>query len=164
MIDELEIRNLLARYSRGVDRADWDLVRRCFEPGASIDYGMVSGTVDDLIGYAEEGLAPMVGLQHFLGQSLVEVRDGDASAETYVWAFHRLPGVPETDLTLGGRYIDRLSKGAAGWRIVDRVMAVDWVRHDAVVLGPLDVAVTGRRSAEDRSYSGLPETSAFRRR
>jgi hypothetical protein len=39
MADELAIRNLLARYSQGVDRDDWILECRCFTPDAKIDYG-----------------------------------------------------------------------------------------------------------------------------
>lgn len=153
--DDLTIRSLLARYSRGIDRADWDLVRSCFHDDARLDYGMVVGTVEEFIAYASEGLAPMVALQHFLGQSLIELDGDSAWSETYVQAFHRIPGQPPNDLVVAARYVDRLERRDGEWRIAARTMITDWTRTDPVAGElPAEQTVRSRRDRSDPSYPG----------
>jgi 3-phenylpropionate/cinnamic acid dioxygenase small subunit len=153
---ESAIREVLTRYARAVDRCDWETVLTCFEPEASLDYGQVRGSPADFVGFAREGLAPMVTTQHILHQSRVEL-DGEnaANVETYVSAFHRMPddrgGL--VDLVAGARYVDRFSRVNAEWRISDRSMVYDWTRIDpvgAVLDDP--TLVVGRRDREDPSW------------
>ena len=43
LIDKDEIRDVMARYCRGVDRADWDLVRSTYHTDAYDDHGDYRG-------------------------------------------------------------------------------------------------------------------------
>ena len=48
LIDKDEIRDLISRYARGVDRADWDLVRDTYHPDATDDHGDYKGEWEGL--------------------------------------------------------------------------------------------------------------------
>jgi hypothetical protein len=49
--------------------------------------------------------------QHVLGQSLIELKDDVARAETHVTSYHRInTGTEERDTVIGGRYLDRMEK------------------------------------------------------
>ncbi|MBM3672399.1 MAG: hypothetical protein FJW86_09525 [Actinobacteria bacterium] len=52
-VDELvaqqEIRDVLIRYTRGIDRMDGELVRSCYWPGAHDDHGAFQGPVEDFV-------------------------------------------------------------------------------------------------------------------
>jgi hypothetical protein len=57
VIDQQEIRDVIYRYCRGIDRRDFDLVRSCYHPEAHDDHGVFRGGVDDFIAYIERDLA-----------------------------------------------------------------------------------------------------------
>lgn len=68
--------------------------------------------------------------QHVLGQSVIELDGATAFAETHVTAHHRLTADDgDRDTVIGGRYLDRLDKRGAEWRIGQRTMLYDW-HHD----------------------------------
>jgi SnoaL-like domain len=152
-----QIREVLARYTRGIDRRDRELVLSCYHSGAHDDHGAFRGTAEEFVDWVEDVLSYFSSTMHFLGQQLIEV-DGDAAhAETYCVAYHRraaVDGEPASDLVLGLRYCDRLERRHAEWRIADRVCAFDWSRHDLVTaeweLPP--GAGRGRRDRDDPSY------------
>ena len=45
LIDKQEIRDCMARYARGVDRADWEAVRDTYHDDAYDDHGDYKGAV-----------------------------------------------------------------------------------------------------------------------
>ncbi len=50
-----------------------------------------------------------------------------ALAETHVTAYHRLVADDgDRDTVIGGRYLDRMDKRGAQWRIAQRTMLYDW--------------------------------------
>ncbi|MCU1451979.1 MAG: hypothetical protein JWN46_125 [Acidimicrobiales bacterium] len=153
--DELEVREVLARYSRGVDRADWDLLRSCFADDAIVDYGQIRGTRDELIAFIERELGAMRGLMHMQGQSWLQL-DGDSGAsETYVHAFHRIQTADGLqDITVHGRYLDALERRDGQWVIVRRTM-VDDATTVAPVAGIIDdpALISGARDGTDPSYA-----------
>jgi SnoaL-like domain len=81
LIDKQQIRDLLMRYSRGADRADWDLVLNCFTDDATDDHGMVKGTAQDLVEYSAKAEPDWRGRMHGLLQQYVEV-DGPTTARS----------------------------------------------------------------------------------
>jgi hypothetical protein len=108
---------------------DFDLMRSCFHPEATVDqHGSFVGDVDAFIEWARVGLAKFETTTHLVGNQLV-VLDGDiAHAERYVNAFHRSPAGPDKpacDLICNIRYLDRLERRNGEWRVVDRVVVVD---------------------------------------
>lgn len=156
--DELEVRELLARYSRGVDRADWDLLRSCFSDDAELDYGQVKGSPDEFIEFARSGLAAMTALLHKQGQSWLRIDGATGVGETYVTAYHRMPaaGDGSQDLIVGARYVDRFARRDDRWLIVRRTMVYDWTTLTPVPAQLDDpTLVVGRRDRNDPSYEIL---------
>ena len=162
-VDELvaqqEIRDVLIRYTRGVDRRDDDLVRSCYWPGAHDDHGAFQGTVEEFVDWLQV-LDHYDSTMHLIGNQLVEIDGDTAHAESYCVAYHRRSargGEPGHDLVLGLRYIDRLERRPASqgeWRIADRKCAFDWSRHDPITAEwdfPPE-ALRGRRDRADPVY------------
>ena len=135
----LDIAELLARYCRGIDRCDADELDRVFADDASLDYG--SGAQGKAATCA--GLLVAVGAmrltQHAIGNIIIEFEGSRARAETYCVALHILgePG-SETEMTVGGRYLDTLEERPEGWRIVERLYTMDWNRQ-----GPATMRLEG---------------------
>jgi hypothetical protein len=153
--DELEVRELLARYSRGVDRADWDLLRSCFADDAVVDYGQIRGTADELITFIRRELGEMHALMHMQGQSWIQLDGDHGASETYVNAFHRAQTADGLqDIIVHGRYLDSLERRDGRWVIVRRTM-VDDATTVAPVLGIIDdpALIPGARGHTDPSYA-----------
>jgi hypothetical protein len=125
------IRDCLARYCRGIDRADGDLLRSAYWPDATDDHVVFSGNAHEFIAWCLPLLAEVEHSQHMLGNALIQVRGDEARAETYYHAYERrrrASGIPY-ELYVGGRYLDRLTRRDGDWRIQDRVVMWDWFRH-----------------------------------
>ena len=134
-----DIAEVLARYCRGIDRCSADELDRVFADDASIDYG--SGAQGKATTCA--GLLDAVGTmrltQHAISNIIIEFDGSRARAETYCVALH-IFGEPgsETEMTVGGRYLDTLDRRAGEWRIVERLYVMDWNRQ-----GPATMRVAG---------------------
>jgi len=83
LLDESEIRAVLARYARGCDRNDMDVVRSCYHPDATDAHGHVNGSLEEFIAYSEKFIDGMESMLHFLGQSVIELDGDSAWVETY---------------------------------------------------------------------------------
>jgi hypothetical protein len=157
LLAEAAIRDVQIRYCRAVDRMDFDLLRSCFHPDASADYGFFKGGVDAFVEMAVKELAAFTGTVHFTGNQLVEV-DGDrAWAEHYTTATHRCPADengPLRDYVAIVRYVDRMERRDGDWRIARRILILDSSRTDPVPdLGPGARSKGARRDRSDPSYS-----------
>jgi len=155
--DEQAIRDVLARYWRGIDRRDAALVESSYHPDAYDDHGYYKGSISGFV----ESLGPGVwayfeNTQHFSGQIAVEFNASDrASVESYAEAHHirrRQDGSFE-DLVYGLRYVDRFARRDGEWRIAHRVCTWDWHRIDATGGIPLgDGYFRGHHSHRDPVY------------
>jgi hypothetical protein len=156
-----DIRTVLARFARGVDRNDLDLQRSCFHEGATDNHGIFKGLAEEFIVFGAEWLATWVETTlHHNGDALIVLNGNNAAAETPFIGYHRgvMPGQEErVDLIVAGRYLDRLELRDSRWRIIDRVLAFDWTRIDPVKaeLSLPPAAIFGKRSKEDASYAIL---------
>jgi len=153
--DRHEIRAVLERYCRAVDRGDLDLLLSVYHPDATDDHGMYSGNGHEFAHWllAQPGRAELV-TQHHLTNSTVEL-DGDrADAETYFVAVHRRPGPPVPVGQFGGRYLDRLERRDGAWRINERVVVHDWSVHEIVApeWSGLETFTCGGQAPDDPSY------------
>jgi hypothetical protein len=179
LVAQQEIRDVLIRYTRGVDRLDKALVRSTYWPGAHDDHGAFQGTVEEFVEWLNV-LEHFDSTMHFIGNQLVEVDGDTAHAESYCVAYHRRgarDGEQGYDLVLGLRYIDRMERRPASsvphgrrlvsrrrarlartergeCRIADRTCVFDWSRHDPITaewqLPP--EAIHGRRDPSDPVY------------
>lgn len=156
--DRQAIRDVLARYWRGIDRADPNLVLGTYHPGAYDDHGYFKGPVEGFV----ETLGPGVWsyfptTQHFAGNLQIDFRSEDrARAESYALAHHVRPGESgqgDRDLVYGLRYVDDFERRDGEWRIARRVCAWDWHRIDPV--GGIALPASyfrGHRSPRDPVY------------
>ena len=139
LLDRAAIRDVMARYARGLDRRKFDLVRTCFTADATADYGtgaQVASGIDAIM--AQVRVVEQFQLtQHFMGDQLIEFHGDSADVETY--AVDRLRYTrdgQEYDSTGGLRYVDSFARVGGDWRIAKRVMHTDWRRVDAVAASP----------------------------
>lgn len=129
--DHHEIRQLLATYCHGCDRADEVLMASTYVQDSWDDHGprKMPGnrfsfeTVEELIETTRV-------VSHLLGQSLIALRGDEAGAETYFIASvlypAREPGGSETLNQLGGRYVDTLLREDGKWLIKTRICVREW--------------------------------------
>ena len=72
-----DIRAVLVRYCRGIDRMDAPMTRSCWHADGTADYGrLYKGTADGFIEWLWPVHAAMIGHVHSLSNVTVEV-DGD---------------------------------------------------------------------------------------
>jgi hypothetical protein len=132
LADREAIRDCLTRYARANDRCDEALLTSVFWPDAVTEYeGFFTGPVGEYIKISNSSTSQLMEqTAHLLGNMLIEVDGSSAKAESYVLAFHRLPGERHAqDLLLGGRYLDHLEKRDDRWRIQRRTLIADWFRE-----------------------------------
>ena len=173
LIDKDEIRDLMARYCRGVDRADWDLVRSTYHTDAHDDHGDYKGGIDGFIDFAKVRTGGATQVMHFLGECLIEFASPDlAIAETYFFTAHTLG--PEAQRQYGaadkggpvqlshyGRYVDRVERRAGVWRIARRIVVFETTRLALGEVPPIKPDWAGhRRDGQDpifrmRAEAGL---------
>ena len=154
-----EIRQVLYRYCRGLDRMDRALVDGCFAPGATVDYLAIHrGTAVSFLDEVWVRHAVHWRHSHQMANVLVEL-DGDrAASETYVTvALWSAPGPRATELVVRGRYLDEWARMTDGWVIVRRTFVTDL--RTRMHLGPDPLGTLGASSARDKSdpsYDFLP--------
>lgn len=157
--DEWAIRDTLARYWRGVDRRDANLVASTYHSDAYDDHGYYKGHVDGFLESLEPGVwGYFEKTQHFSGHIHVELDLADpdlARVESYAEAHHirRDESGQLSDLVYGLRYVDRFTRRGEEWRIEHRVCTWDWARSDGFEQIPLaDTYFRGHHSREDPVY------------
>lgn len=153
LIDVQAIKDVHLRYCRGIDRADYDLVRSCYHPDAIDDHGPYRGDVEGFILWARERHRNIESTTHFTGNQLVELAGDVAWAEHYARAYHRTPAtddVPAMDWVLNLRYADRMERRAGEWKIVHRILACESQRSD-VVVGDQTLRPPWHRGTRDKS-------------
>lgn len=135
LLDEREIRAVLARYCRGVDRCDIELIASCFHEDAQDDHGNWLARGRDIAPHIVSAIRPGdAKAMHFMGNVLIEIEGDIAFAESYLLAFRAFDrdGKPYTR-TRALRFVDRLERRDNTWRISERVVVDDWNRIDEVL-------------------------------
>jgi len=135
LIDRAEIRDVLMRYLRGVDRIDLELIRSSFHSDADIGFpdDVYTGKVDGFVNFLKDELPSFKRSNHFVGNLLIEL-DGDvAYTETYLFANHESSATHKwagAFVSLWARYVDRFERRDGEWRIANRKLIIDWQRKD----------------------------------
>jgi hypothetical protein len=160
-ISREQIRDVILRYYRGVDRLDWDLVRSCFHPDAHASYPpFFEGGPDELLAFlsGDDGVAGFTRTMHMAGNMVVEVAGDVGRAETSCIAYHE--SRPDQEwagafVTIWMRSVDRFQCRDGVWRIARREIVAEWVRQEqGVTFLELPPEALGRRDREDISYRG----------
>ena len=160
LADQQEIRDVVYRYCRGIDRRDFDLVRSCYHADATDDHGDFRGGIDEFIAYVQRTIVRFERTMHFVGNVLIEPVGDSARAESYAVAYHRIAASrsqggrnrPARDFITGFRYVDDFDRRSGEWRIATRVVAAEWSRVDVVDSTgwvPPAAATVGRADKDD---------------
>jgi hypothetical protein len=125
LLERQDILDCLTRFSRGMDRFDRALFLSAFHSDAVIAAGNFVGGPVALYDWAsamhQQGQA---ATHHNLLNHTCDI-DGDvAHSETYYLFAAR--NRDETNWMAGGRYIDRLERRDAAWRIALRTNVIEW--------------------------------------
>jgi len=122
LADRLEIADLVARYTRAIDRRALHELREIYAPGGIDHHTGFDGDVEAYITWLTGLLPRLDGTLHVLGTHLAEVRGDVAVAETSATARHW--GTPADDpsrnFTSIVRYVDHLERLDGRWRIRER--------------------------------------------
>lgn len=116
------IRNILAVHSRGVDRADLNLLASAYHDDATVDYGFFTGpaqTFAEILSGAQKNALPSL---HRTANCEIRVDGERAVSESYVIAY-----VEEAEIQrmVFGRYLDRLECRDGAWRLTHRRYVLD---------------------------------------
>lgn len=128
LIDSQAITDTLAVHSRGVDRADFNLLSSAYHGDATVDYGFFQGSALQLAQIlADAQKAGRVTL-HRTSQMWIKHEPGDtARSESYIIAYVETPDADAwTQRLIGGRYLDTHAKRDGVWRLTHRNYILDW--------------------------------------
>ena len=156
LLERDAIRRVVEGYARGMDRCDEASARAAYWDDGHDNHGVYDGNAQEFVTWALPFAKEYSGQQHVLGQSNIAV-DGDrASAETYFvhYAEQGRTSLPNVVTALAGRYVDLLERRGGEWKILDRVVAIDWStvwRTDELFPG-VDAFVRGNWYPDDAIY------------
>lgn len=159
-----EIRQVVLRYCRGVDRLDLALLRSAYLPGAVDDHGVFVGDAAAFCARVIESHSRYDATMHCVLNHLIEV-DGpdDARGEAYVLSYLRRTaedGGPVLD-SWWGRYADRYERRDGRWGIAHRIVVHEWTRRSPQGEPmPLDTALF-RQGRDDRGIGAVLGPGAF---
>ena len=132
LMDREAIRECMFRYCRGIDRQDEAALRSAYWPDATDRHGPYQGSATGFIDWALEKLRTQGERSvHNIANLSITLRGTQAAVETYFMALQRDRDAQGTarEVFLAGRYVDRFEKRAEEWRIAQRTVVYDWVRH-----------------------------------
>lgn len=156
VLDKQAIAEALARYCRGVDRIDLDLMRSVFHADSVADYGaMFCGTGYEFADFIAQVHPAMEAHSHHLSGISITVSGDQAGSECYVIARLRSrsgDGVA-TDTVSHGRYVDRWERRDGVWRIAHRQYL--HVLDDSRTVETTMFEPGGSRDRSDPSYAVL---------
>ncbi|MFJ7215113.1 nuclear transport factor 2 family protein [Amycolatopsis sp. NPDC098790] len=127
MDDHRALENLVYTYASLVDAGDFDGVGELFAEGAFVGSGgafrgaEVAQMLRDTVIVYEDG-TPRT--KHVTTNLALEVDGGTASGRAYFTVLQAAPGLPLQTIA-AGRYADRFTRTAGGWRFTERRAAVD---------------------------------------
>ena len=157
LADRAEIADLLARYSRAVDRRDFAALPALYAPGAVQDHGEAfCGEAALFIEWLRQTMGTMK-TQHLVANMLIAINGTEAQGEIYTINTHIFPGEPATQMTAGGRYLDHYVKREGRWLFARRRRVIDWSREEPARPSPYTArSAQGTCGPDDPSFEELP--------
>lgn len=140
------IANVLAVHSRGVDRADRDLLASAYHSGATVDYGFFNGPAAQLAEILATAQTGQPVTLHRTSNTWIQPSGTRAVSESYVIAYMEHPG-PQggTQRLIGGRYLDTHEERDGRWRLVHRIYVMDWnINRPSTVSWPAPAVALGQ--------------------
>jgi hypothetical protein len=166
LLAERDIKNVVLRYCRGIDRMDLPLVRSCYHADAQEHHGNFAGGIDEALQWVWGVLETYESTLHVTANMVVEIDEESgrsARCETYGEALHFARDGGRPGVAIGFRFIDDLEfrappGGKPEWRFAHRVATTEWIRKfsDGDYLQIPDRLVRGRRDPSDPLYASAP--------
>jgi 3-phenylpropionate/cinnamic acid dioxygenase small subunit len=142
LVDELAVCDVLYRFAEGIDLRDFDLYRSVFTDEIEVDYSSHRpGSVgrmraDDWVARARRRFTALDATQHVMSNPRVAVDRDTAICSMYVVAHHHHRLADKADsYTLGGRYVDMLTRTDGRWRISRLALQVWWTQGNPALVG-----------------------------
>ncbi len=170
LLDKDAIRDCLARYCRGIDRADEPALRSAYWPDAEDCHGAWRGSAEGFIAQALPRLRAGGRGVHQITQSLIELHGTEAAVESAFFALQTTAHAPQEETFLCGRYLDRFEKRGQEWRVAQRTVVYDWIdkrtrpelaQDDTTLFGPRQP--TGARAPHDPLHAFLAKVRSHPR-
>lgn len=144
--DQLEIRQLIVRYSNALDARRFEWLDDVFTPDAWIDYratGGIDGRYPQIREWLPRAVAVFPHMCHLMGNITITLSGDSARARTLCLNPVEVPLPPGGTqvMFLGMWYYDALLRTAGGWRMSERVQQ-GCIRHN--VPGHLHVPAASR--------------------
>jgi hypothetical protein len=179
LLNREDIRNVVSQYCRAFDRCDAELLGDVYWPDGMHEHGSFRGTGAEFVAFTMPKIGKYsIKSQHTINNFYFDIEGDVANVESYVTAFHLLPGDPAIveevfgaeylqrhqatnaaahDFIFLGRYIDLLERRGTKWRIKRRTITTEWSINQpstAIWEGGLASAIPflGRRGRSDPSY------------
>jgi len=157
LCDKDEIRDVILRYARAVDRNDPDLLLSVYHDDGLEHRGDVPMLGRDYVTFV---FGPKMNAKyrltrHHLTNILIEVEGDAAQAETYFTLIHRYEkDGREVELTQYGRFLDLFERRSGAWKIAKRWRVRDFARLEPVLEDPQPPAgwYMGQKSTSDHLY------------
>ena len=148
-----QIRQLAARYSRGVDRLDADLMKSAYWPDGTDDHGVFVGNAMDFCDRVVSSHERFISTMHCIMNHAIEVDEeaGTGRGEIYnvTYVFREESGRKLLE-TWWGRYLDNYERRNGEWRIKARVCVHEYTRADEVTNQMAIDAAKFRQGSADR--------------
>lgn len=129
LLDKQAIHDLQVRYSRALDRHDFDDLDHVFTADVIADYAHAGQhtNIAQVKQACNDALVELDSSHHQNGNHWADVDGDTASAGCYFRVHLFREDAPGGDsYRMGGRYEDRLIRTPAGWRITHRSITIDW--------------------------------------
>ena len=159
MLDEYALRKLVHGYCRAVDRGDLETLRSLYHHDAQDSHGSFSsGSVDTFLRTLAESRPYIRSMQHHITTTNFAINGDTAEGEIYSIATHSFAASDgETEVVVGGRYLDKYEKRDDTWKLTTRSIITDWAHVNDPSAVDMSHPITrdtpqGRPGSNDPSY------------
>ncbi len=122
LLDVRAIEQLMVRYTHCIDANDPEGAAACYtEDGTGIYWGVFKGR-KEITARLTKILALFSATSHHLSNIKIELDGDQATAMSYVYAYHR-DAKTEEPIHYWGRWVDRLVRLDDGWFLAEREVA-----------------------------------------
>jgi ketosteroid isomerase-like protein len=161
LLDREQIREIIYRYCRAVDRGDLELLATVYQPDATEAHGGFRGSATDFVHeYVPTVLAGMLQGMHHVTNISIEFEGDVALTESYlVCLYVKRNGDVFEEHTIYSRYLDRFERrDDSTWLIAQRTLVTDWASertYDSLPVYPPPGHLRSTRDEHDLLYSLL---------
>ncbi len=119
LLDIHAIEQLMIRYAERIDANDPEGAAACYTEDGIGNYWNVCNGRQEIAACLGKILNRFTSTSHHLSNSIIKLDGDNATAMSYVYAFHTMVDTREP-MHFWGRWVDRLKRTDEGWRLAER--------------------------------------------